>query len=155
MEEFNTQQVIQTYSNIEAPPPWFAPALAAALAPMEAAIASMVATIAPMAATIAPMAAAIAPMVASITRLENRLIQSMNGSAMHSSDFLIAPVSPVQPAEFPRTCGELMTMTLDDCNVIIATYNIIVADNDELAQKRSKIAAFLGVRGVVGLRTIF
>jgi hypothetical protein len=48
-----------------------------------------------------------------------------------------------------------MTMTLDDCNVIIATYNIIVADNDELAQKRSKIAAFLGVRGVVGLRTIF
>jgi len=141
MEEFNTQQVIQTYSNIEAPPPWFAPALATALAPMEAAIASMV-------ATIAPMATAIAPMVASITRLENRLIQSMNGSAMHSSDFLIAPVSPAQPAEFPRTCGELMTMTLDDCNVIIATYNIIVADNDELAEKRSKIAAFLGVRRV-------
>lgn len=141
MEEFNTQQVIQTYSNVEAPPPWFAPALAAALAPMEAAIATM-------AATIAPMAAA-------ITRLENRLVQSMNGSAMHSSDFLTAPVSPAQPAEFPRTCGELTTMTLEDCNVIIATYNIIVADNDELAQKRSKIAAFLGVRGVVGLRTIF
>ena len=125
MEEFNTQQVIQTYSNVEAPPPWFAPALAAALAPMAAAI----------------------------TRLENRLIQSMNGSAIHSSDFLTAPVSPAQPAEFPRTCGELTTMTLEDCNVIIATYNIIVADNDELAQKRSKIAAFLGVRRVV-LNTI-
>lgn len=125
MEEFNTQQVIQTYSNVEAPPPWFAPALAAALAPMAAAL----------------------------TRLENRLVQSMNGSAMHSSDFLIAPVSPAQPAEFPRTCGELTTMTLEDCNVIIATYNIIVADNDELAQKRSKIAAFLGVRRVV-LNTI-
>ena len=125
MEEFNTQQVIQTYSNVEAPPPWFAPALAAALAHMAAAI----------------------------TRLENRLVQSMNGSAIHSSDFLTAPVSPAQPAEFPRTCGELKTMTLEDCNVIIATYNIIVADNDELAQKRSKIAAFLGVRRVV-LNTI-
>jgi hypothetical protein len=129
MEEFNTQQVIQTYSNVEAPPPWFAPALAAAMAPA--------------------LAAAVAPMAAAITRLENRLVQSMNGSAMHSSDFLTAPVSPAQPAEFPRTCGELTTMTLEDCNVIIATYNIIVADNDELAQKRSKIAAFLGVRRVV------
>lgn len=133
MEEFNTQQVIQTYSNVEAPPPWFAPALAAAMASA-------------LAAALAPMEAA---MAAAITRLENRLVQSMNGSAMHSSDFLTAPVSPAQPAEFPRTCGELTSMTLEDCNVIIATYNIIVADNDELAQKRSKIAAFLGVRRVV------
>jgi len=142
MEEFNTQQVIQTYSNIEAPPPWFGPALAAAMAP------ALAAALAPMEAAIATMAATIAPMAAAITRLENRLVQSMNGSAMHSSDFLTAPVSPAQPAEFPRTCGELTTMTLEDCNVIIATYNIIVADNDELAEKRSKIAAFLGVRRV-------
>ena len=116
----STLQVIQNFSNVEAPPPWFAPALAAALAPMAAAI----------------------------TRLENRLVQSMNGSALYPEDFLTAPVSPAEPLEFPKTCQDLRNMTLEHCNVMIATYSIVVADNDDLAQKRSKIATFLGVRGI-------
>ena len=130
----STPQVIQNFSNVEAPPPWFAPALAAALAPA--------------------LAAALAPMAEAINRVENRLVQSMNGSALCPEDFLTAPVSPAEPLEFPKTCQDLRNMTLEHCNVMIATYSIVVADNDDLAQKRSKIATFLGVRGIIGSRTL-
>ena len=127
------KQVIQRFSGEHIAPPWFAAAMAAALAPLEAR------TILIEARTIRTEARTI--------RTEARLF---NALATREEDTIMAPIIPplvAAPLGFPTTVLELRSLSNNNCNVCMTAYDLILAEGvqNTVAEKRRLLARFLGV----------
>jgi hypothetical protein len=120
------KQAIQRFSGEHIAPPWFAAAMAAALAPLEARM---------------------IPTEARTIRIEARVF---NALATLEEDTIMAPIIPplvAAPLGFPTTVLELRSLSNNNCNVCMTAYDLILAEGvqNTVAEKRRLLARFLGV----------
>ena len=123
--------MIQRFSGEHIAPPWFAPAMAAALA------------------------AALAPLEARGIQTEARAILAearvFNALATREEDTIIAPIIPpavAAPPGFPNTVLALRSLADNNCLACMDAYNLVLAVGvqNTVVEKRRLLARFLGLR---------
>jgi len=73
-------------------------------------------------------------------------MRATNASISCPSHAIVSQGEAQTPADFPATLADLLILSDESCDSLLAHYNIAFQNNSTVAAKRVLLATFLGIR---------